>query len=374
MMTGGWVLNGWRIRYFTKEFSFFRSWDLHKLTRTESAPPQLVSIGDAAHAIEMNAGTPEYMGQRVLEKLYRAVTHSVDLPSLAPGDLEEHMLSTVLHAVEVRQLVAVEVERSAPPQYFAAPEPPAEQPAEERSPGTFYLQVVLDVDGAPVGQLSLGVKEPASDEFRALRTDGGGCIHIAHTVRGTGDVRADVKGARLDQSAVVVGWGAARIKDDGAPPSGDAPPVRYVVNLEEYRLRDGDSVDSVSARAGMNWKDLAYFNWGTRVPEEINCHLASAVGCSKKAPDGNYVFSGDDWPGIIRIPKPFSKEGLPTDEMNILRVEPAQARVASWVKLSAYYEDAWHTPWPLDELQLDIAGVGIDDALTIDHKRQAGAD
>jgi hypothetical protein len=218
------------------------------------------------------------------------------------------------------------------------------------------------------------VKEPASDEFRSLRTDGGGCIHIAHTVRGTGEVRGDIKGARLDQSAVVVGWGATRIDGDGPPPTDEAPPVRYLVKLEEYRVQDGDTVASVSARARMSWKDLAYFNWGTRDGEEINRYLASAVGCSQKAPDGSYVFSGDDWPGIIRIPRPFSKDGLPTNEMNILRVEPAKERVASWVKLSSYYEDAWHTPWPLDELQLDVAGATIDDALTIDHKQQRGAD
>ena len=71
----------------------------------------------------------------------------------------------------------------------------------------------------------------------------------------------------------------------------------------------------------MNWKDLAYFNWGTRIRAEINKHLAERVGCTKKGADGNFVFSGDDWRGIIRIPKPFSKDGLPTDQKNVLRVK-----------------------------------------------------
>jgi len=321
MVNGRWLLHGVRVRYYMREYCFLPSWDMFQLTRSEPVPPPLVSAWDAESAIRMNTHSSEYGGARVLEELYAAVTRSSAVPSLSPRDLEERMLSTVLDAVKYGTLVAVEVVHSSPPQYSAAVEPPPEQPAEERPPATFDLQVVLDVDGSPVGLLSLGVKEPASGEFHALRTDGGGNIHLAHTVRGTCDVRADVKGARLDQSAVVVGSGAARIEDDGAPPPDDAAPIRYVVKLEEYRVRDGDTAMSVARRAGMSWPDLAYFNWGTRMPAEINKHLVSKVGCTKKGGDGNFVFSGDDWPGIVRFPKPFFKDGLPTDQKNVLRVK-----------------------------------------------------
>ncbi len=322
MTSGRWGLHGSRVKCGIREYSFLLSWDLHRLTGGEPGP-ELVSTWDAERALEMNASDAAYFGGSVIEKLYFAVTRRFDLPSLSPGDLDALMLSTVLDAVRSGELVAFEVEWSAPPQYSRAPEPPAEQPAEERPPATFDVQVVLDVDGSPVGQLSLGVKEPASDEFRSLRTDGDGRIHIGHTVRGTGDVRGDVKGARLDQSAVVVGWGATRIEDDGAPPTGEAQPVRYLVKLEEYRVQDGDTPESVATRARMSWPDLAFFNWGTRMPEEISRRLASEVGCTKKGANGNsFVFSNDDRPGIIHIPRPFSEEGLVTGKMNVMRVQP----------------------------------------------------
>ena len=151
MTSGRWFLHGWRVRYFMRELCFFRSWDLHQLTRTDPAPPRLVSTWDAEQAIRMNARTSEYFGERVIEKLYRAVTHRVDLPSFAPQDLERHMLSKVLDAVRSRQLVAVEVERPSPPQYSGAPEPPADpepEPVQEQ-PRDRYLRLRLVGDTEP---------------------------------------------------------------------------------------------------------------------------------------------------------------------------------------------------------------------------------
>ena len=311
MRSGGWLeLHGWRVKRGTREYCFLLSWDLHRLTGGEPAP-ELVSTWDAEHELQANARDATYLGGSVIEKLYFAVTRRFDLPSLSPRDLEEHLLSEVLQAVRRKQLVAFEVERSVPPQYSEEPEPPAEQPAEERPRATFEVQVVLDVDGSPVGQLSLGVKEPASDEFRSVRTDDNGTIQIAHTVQGMGEVRGEVKGARLDQSAVVVGWGATRIVGEDAPPSDEATPARYVVRLEEYRVKDGDTVDSVSARAKMSWKDLAYFNWGAVGPEEINHFLTYEVGSAQRSESGAVAFKSSDQPGIIRIPRCYSKGGPP---------------------------------------------------------------
>ena len=106
--------NGWRVGYFTRELCFYLSFDLRELTRSEPAP-RLVSTWIAEQAIRMNAGTSDYRSQRLLKELYLAVTHRYDLPSLAPRDLEAQMLSEVLKAVRLGQLVAVEVEQTAPP-------------------------------------------------------------------------------------------------------------------------------------------------------------------------------------------------------------------------------------------------------------------
>ena len=54
----------------------------------------------------------------------------------------------------------------------------------------------------------------------------------------------------------------------------------------------------------MTWQELAKFNWQTDVPREINEHLAKDVGCTRKTRDGkNYIFTSEDDPGIIYIPK-----------------------------------------------------------------------
>ncbi len=148
------LLNGWRVRYITREYCFLLSWDLHQLTRGDPSPPRLVSTWDAEHAIRMNAGAPEFSGACVIEKLYLAVTRRFGLPSLSPRDLEAHMLSEVLHAVRSGQLVAVEVERSAP-QVFQEVEEVAPPPPAEQGPTWFEVRVVWDDTGEPVRGIPL---------------------------------------------------------------------------------------------------------------------------------------------------------------------------------------------------------------------------
>ena len=240
------------------------------------------------------------------------------------SELAERLVRKLDFAVTSGLIRFERIEWSAPPSPRSVEEP-EEAPAPEVTDGTFDLQVVLDGDGSGVGQLNVGVKTQGEGEFRAHRTDGGGGIHVEHVVRGTADLRSEIKGARLDQSAVVVGWGTQPIEKEKTPTSDEDPPIRNLLEILNYRVRNGDTPASVAGRANMSWDELAYFNWGTKVPEEIQRHLAAAVGCRKKAEDGSFVFSSDDQPGIIRIPKPFSRDGLRTDEKNVLRVRRAQS-------------------------------------------------
>lgn len=151
MVNGRWLLHGVRVRYYLREYCFLPSWDMRQLTRSEPAPPPLVSAWNAANAIRMNARSSEYGSARVLEKLYAAVTRSSAVPSLSPRDLEERMLSTVLDAVKYGRLVAVEVVHSSPPQYVAAVEPPPEPPPGpvQEPPRDRYLRLRLVSDTEP---------------------------------------------------------------------------------------------------------------------------------------------------------------------------------------------------------------------------------
>lgn len=76
----------------------------------------------------------------------------------------------------------------------------------------------------------------------------------------------------------------------------------------DYKVRTKDSIESIAKRAGMKWEVLAEFNYGTRVPDEINWYLREYVGCTKETGDhNNYVFDSADDPGIVHIPLWYKK-------------------------------------------------------------------
>jgi hypothetical protein len=52
----------------------------------------------------------------------------------------------------------------------------------------------------------------------------------------------------------------------------------------------------------MSPNDLCYFNFRTRIPREINWYLYNKVGCRHATPNGNYMFSQADQPGVVYIP------------------------------------------------------------------------
>ncbi|MDP9042098.1 MAG: LysM peptidoglycan-binding domain-containing protein, partial [Bacteroidota bacterium] len=77
-----------------------------------------------------------------------------------------------------------------------------------------------------------------------------------------------------------------------------------LVKGKEYKVKDGDSILSIAAAAGITWQELARFNWGTEDPDQINIRLRDKVGCRKKTPDGkNFIFTSKDDPGIIHVPE-----------------------------------------------------------------------
>jgi hypothetical protein len=95
-----------------------------------------------------------------------------------------------------------------------------------------------------------------------------------------------------------------------------------IFEIEKHKVKTGESIASLAKGAGISWQDLAKFNWGTDVPDEINKHLRDEVGCSKKTPDGfNYVFDDSDKPGIVYIPKEWKQAGLATEMTHTLRVQ-----------------------------------------------------
>jgi hypothetical protein len=99
------------------------------------------------------------------------------------------------------------------------------------------------------------------------------------------------------------------------------PGQKRIAEIEEHKVKTGESIKSLADANGLRWQELAKFNWGTDVPDEINKHLRDEVGCTKKTRDGyNYMFDDLDDPGIMYIPKQWSEDGLQTDKTHTIRV------------------------------------------------------
>ena len=83
----------------------------------------------------------------------------------------------------------------------------------------------------------------------------------------------------------------------------------------EHRVRSGDTLEKIAQKGGITWQELSFFNFGTAVPAEVNRSLHEFVGCTKRTKDGkNFVFSDDDVPGIIYVPKAPQPFTLDTGE------------------------------------------------------------
>ena len=114
----------------------------------------------------------------------------------------------------------------------------------------------------------------------------------------------------------------------------------YIVSIKKHKVKTGESIASLAKANSLTWQQLAIFNWGTSVPEEINRFLREQVGCTKRTKDGhNYLFDSSDDPGIIYIPLPWNQSGLATNKTHVIRVS-RQAPEASGI---LYFEDMLYT-------------------------------
>jgi hypothetical protein len=78
---------------------------------------------------------------------------------------------------------------------------------------------------------------------------------------------------------------------------------KYVLKIKEHKVQDGDTLVSIAQANGLTEQELEKFNWGTDNPNKINDYLRDKVGCKKKTADGyNYIFTSQDYPGIVYIP------------------------------------------------------------------------
>ncbi|QSQ27251.1 LysM domain-containing protein [Pyxidicoccus parkwayensis] len=217
-----------------------------------------------------------------------------------------------------------------PPGRYGAPAfpeevPKQEPPAAKEEDVTLRLQVVDDVSDGPISGIKLRIQFADKTEKQAT-TDAEGNIKLEKVPKGSFDVLSLVDGATLDNSVALVRtggpWSEQKPAKSGA--KSKASSQRVLVKVTEHRVIDDETLDSVAEMFDLTSDDLAQFNWGTTDAAEVQQRLEVSVGCTKKDAGGKYVFSRDDDPGILYIPRPVALTGLSVDPSHILRVKRAR--------------------------------------------------
>jgi hypothetical protein len=214
-----------------------------------------------------------------------------------------------------------------PPARYGAPAFPEETPKQEppvtpEEDVTLRLQVVEDVTDVPISGIKLKLKL-ADDSEKEATTDSEGRIDLPKAPKGTFNVLSSIDGATLSNSVALVRtggpWSSQRPAKAGQ--KSEAPAPQVLVKVTEHRVIDGETLESVAEMYGVTVDALGEFNWGTTDAGKIQKYLPITVGCTARDDSGRYVFSRDDSPGLLYIPRPLALRGLDVAHSHILRVK-----------------------------------------------------
>lgn len=206
---------------------------------------------------------------------------------------------------------------TAPPSTPTTAPPPPAKPVEK----TFIeILLVRASDGRPLKNARVVLTRPDGNQ-ESHTSNAKGRIRVQGLTPGQCALSAPLPaGAQLAKTGSVVGVGS---KVPDSPPTDPAVEIAVLAEVEQHKVRKGESIASLATEAGLSWQQLAKFNWGTAVPAQINPRLADFVGCTHKTADGkNYLFDDSDSPGIVYVPRPWSTKGLATGQLHVVSVQP----------------------------------------------------
>ena len=239
--------------------------------------------------------------------------------------------------------------------------PPAAIPGAVKAGVKF--KVVEDATDRPIPGVVLRIRLPNADEQDyTTRTDG--LVEIDEIDPGMCAVSCHCERARLERTYKFVAMGEEVVSP--LPPAAHADgkelktqtDVRILV-VEEHKVQTGESLKGIAEANGMTWQELAEFNWGTSVPDEINEHLRDDVGCTAKTADGfNYSFRSEDEPGIVYVPKPWQQDGLATENTHAIRTRTLGG-LRCWIRLDV-------DPMDVETFDDRFVLLGVDDAYRVE--------
>ncbi len=222
------------------------------------------------------------------------------------------------------------------------PAPPTAFPVEITH--RLLVKVVDDESGEPVGgcrfeaRLADGARRPVT-----TRPDGIG--EASGVPEGSFELTSPFGGITLATTlAIAEGGGGRKGGGKDEPPKPRQAESSYTIaKVKEHRVKKGDTLSTIAGDAGLSPVQLAYFNFGVYEPEAIEAALRDEVGCLHRNKDGKYVFDDSDEPGIVYVPSPWSKQGLPVDvenEVRVRRVERVLPDLKFWLQIDVHAEKA----------------------------------
>ncbi|MFP2923634.1 LysM peptidoglycan-binding domain-containing protein [Pyxidicoccus sp. 3LG] len=206
--------------------------------------------------------------------------------------------------------------------YFAET-PEVAPPHVDEEPLWLRLQVVDDVTDVPISGIKLRIQLGDESEQQAT-TDSEGRIDLKDVPQGAANVLSVLDGATLDNTLALVRTGGPWSQQKpakGGTKGKESSFTRVLARIAEHQVTDGETLELVAEMYGLTVDALAKFNWGTTDPAEIQRYLLLEVGCTRKDERGRYVFSSDDVPGILRVPRPVAVSRMAVEQSHILRVK-----------------------------------------------------
>ncbi|QSQ21739.1 LysM peptidoglycan-binding domain-containing protein [Pyxidicoccus parkwayensis] len=260
---------------------------------------------------------------RTLRSLVYAHGHASSRPLTSLRSAED----VARQAASLFSFGLLRLARAPLPQHTVAPPfaetPEVAPPVEDAEPLWLRLQVVDDVTDAPISGIQLRIQFSDASEQQTT-TDSEGRVDLKDVPAGAADVLSVLDGATLDNTLALVRTGGpwSQQKPAKAGAKGKASSTKRVLaRIAEHQVRDGETLESVAEMYGLTVEALAKFNWGTADPAEIQRYLLLEVGCVQKDRRGRYVFSSEDVPGILRIPRPVAVSRMAVEQSHILRVK-----------------------------------------------------
>jgi hypothetical protein len=205
-------------------------------------------------------------------------------------------------------------------------EPEEETAARSDEPFRCSVQVVLDATGEPLEGIALTLRLADGTEVD-VKTDAEGRAELDDAYKGKFGVTSVILDATIDETLAFVNSGATPATEatGDVDEEGETPKGNWLAHIKMYKVRTGDTLDTIAEAHNLSSDRLAYFNWGTTDPDKINAMLYLEVGCRPAKEGEPWVFDDSNKPGIILVPQPFVANGLAHDLVYTIRVQPVGA-------------------------------------------------